>query len=135
MADRSTSEPYGGKADSQQCCDVATNERVQELTWALLDGLITEEEMSALNFLLQSDESAGCEYVRCVQLHADLQSQFAEKASEAARSPSETFRVLDFQNDSSANRSSSTADSWRATFPIVFKPWVKHGSADEARIE
>jgi hypothetical protein len=81
--------------------DGGPNERIQLLTWALLDELISDEEMSALDGLLLSDAAARSEYLRCVELHADLHSHFAEKPSTSAQ-PSETkIPVLGFLHDES----------------------------------
>jgi hypothetical protein len=78
MADESATMPHDNTgAPRQQAAATAQHERVRELTWALLDDLITEEDMAALNGLLKTDESARREYLRCIQLHTDLQSHFA----------------------------------------------------------
>jgi hypothetical protein len=75
-------------------------EHVQSLTWALLDDLITEEELSELGNRLTNDEHARREYTRCVQLHADLQSAFAGPPSSIpdTTKPSKT-PVLGFLKD------------------------------------
>ena len=72
-------------------------ERVQELTWALLDEQITDDEMSLLDNLLLSDDAARKRYVECVQLHVGLISHYAKPTEKTgavgARSP-----VLGFLN-------------------------------------
>jgi hypothetical protein len=59
-------------------------ERVQELTWALVDEQIDAEELRFLESLMLSDEKARDAYVRCVHLHADLISHFAASEAPAA---------------------------------------------------
>ena len=82
--------PNPASADSAQ-------ERVQELTWALVDQQITDDEMSLLDNLLLSDDKACATYVDCIQLHADLATHFA-----AQRQPEDALRakspVLGFLN-------------------------------------
>jgi len=52
-------------------------ERVQELTWALVDDNISDEEFPLLESLLLSDDGARGAYLGCMQLHSDLLSHFA----------------------------------------------------------
>jgi hypothetical protein len=52
-------------------------ERVQELTWAMLDGAITDDELSLLDTLLLTGDEARCRYVECVQLHTDLMAHYS----------------------------------------------------------
>jgi hypothetical protein len=59
--------------------EATVRERVQELTWALLDEAITEDEKSLLDTLLLSDDTARRCYLECVMLHADLLANFSEK--------------------------------------------------------
>jgi hypothetical protein len=95
MADKFARMPHdhtGGP--SQQIATTPQNERVRELTWALLDDLITEEEMTALNGLLKADERARSEYLRCIQLHTDLQSQFAVNLSPTVETSSAKMPVI-----------------------------------------
>jgi len=56
-------------------------ERVQELTWALLDEQITEDEMQLLDNLLLSDDAARRCYFECIRLHVDLMALHAAKAT------------------------------------------------------
>ena len=60
--------------------DRVISERIQELTWALLDEQITDDEFGLLDNLLLSDDKARQSYVGCVQLHADLMAHFADPA-------------------------------------------------------
>jgi len=61
----------------QHDADTHLLDRVQELSWALLDEHITDDEMALLDNLLLSDEKARGAYVECVQLHTDLAAHFA----------------------------------------------------------
>lgn len=54
-------------------------ERVQELTWAMVDGEIGHDDVELLESLLLSDEHARSTYLNCVQLHADLVGHFADR--------------------------------------------------------
>jgi hypothetical protein len=72
----------------------AASGRVAELTWALIDERITDEEMAALDRLLSTDENARSEYLRCIQLHADLQASFSEKPSPVGAPPQDKPPVL-----------------------------------------
>jgi hypothetical protein len=60
-------------------------ERVQELTWALVDDQITPDELQLLEGLLLGDDAARETYLDCVQLHADLVDHFALPAQPSAR--------------------------------------------------
>jgi hypothetical protein len=57
--------------------DGLVNDRVQELTWAMVDDQITADEARLLESLLLSDDHAARKYVECVQLHSDLLQHFA----------------------------------------------------------
>jgi len=57
--------------------DEVITQRVQELTWAMLDEELGDDEFRLLDSLLLSDDKARETYARCVQLHADLTSHFA----------------------------------------------------------
>lgn len=59
--------------------DATIQERVQELTWALVDEQINSDEMQLLEGLLLSDDQARQTYLNCVQLHTDLWTHFAKK--------------------------------------------------------
>jgi hypothetical protein len=56
--------------------DPAVIERIQKLTWALLDEQITDDEVSLLDKLLLSDGQARKCYIECVQLHYLTASYF-----------------------------------------------------------
>lgn len=73
-------------------------ERVQELTWAMVDGVIAHDEVELLESLLLSDDEARGTYLNCVQLHADLVGLFAEKQSP---SPPGTSPILSFLSGNS----------------------------------
>jgi hypothetical protein len=64
--------------------DATVQERVQELTWALLDDQINADEMRLLETLIISDDKARDTYVRSVQLHADLVGLFAPATAPSA---------------------------------------------------
>jgi len=71
-------------------------DRVQELTWAMVDDQINADEIRLLENLLLSDDQARDTYIHCVQLHADLISHFAkpEAPTTAGKMP-----VLGFLGD------------------------------------
>ncbi len=76
--------------------DSTVLERVQELTWSLVDEQVSDDEMALLDNLLLSDDKARKCYVDCVQLHAALMEHYAAEtpaASGATQSP-----VLGFLN-------------------------------------
>jgi hypothetical protein len=73
---RKNSQPNANKPhldDSQQL----VLERVQELTWALLDDNISDDEMSLLDTLLLTGDDARNRYIECVQMHTDLMAHYA----------------------------------------------------------
>lgn len=70
---------------------------VSELTWAMLDDQINNDEFHLLESMLLSDDRARQEYVHCVQLHTDLLAHFAKPdAAGAAGKP----QVLGFLGQS-----------------------------------
>jgi hypothetical protein len=73
-------------------------ERVQQLTWALLDENITEDELSLLENLLLSDDRARATYIGCVQLHSNLAAHFAVERPTADALPAKS-PVLQFLNE------------------------------------
>jgi hypothetical protein len=73
-------------------------ERVQELTWDLLDEQITDDEMTLLDSLLLSDDQARNRYIECVQLHVDLMAHFATPANQTTPSGAGKSPVLGFLN-------------------------------------
>jgi hypothetical protein len=78
--------------------DTPVLERVQELTWALLDEEITDDEFSLLDTLLLSDDEARKCYIECIQLHTDLMAHYAQPADQAAASSAGKSPVLGFLN-------------------------------------
>ena len=66
-------------------------DEVQQLTWALLDEGISDDEFSRLEQVLLDECAARQTYLGCVQLHVDLQQYFAEEpvgtAIDSDRSP------------------------------------------------
>ena len=64
--------------------DETVLDRVQELTWAMVDEQIDADEIRLLENLLLSDDMARDTYMHCIQLHADLVSHFAKPEAEAA---------------------------------------------------
>ena len=53
-------------------------DRVQDLTWGLLDEDLNSDEIALLDSLLLSDDAARTRYLECVQLHVGLHEYFAE---------------------------------------------------------
>jgi hypothetical protein len=69
-------------------------ERVRELTWALLDQYASDDDLQLLDSLLLSDDGARQAYLGCVQLHSDLLAYFAPKAESAAAASNARPRIL-----------------------------------------
>ncbi len=68
--------------------DETVLDRVQELTWAMVDDQIKADEIRLLENLLLSDDQARDTYVHCIQLHTDLIGHFAKPvAGAASKSP------------------------------------------------
>jgi hypothetical protein len=78
--------------------DHVISDRVQELSWALLDEQINDDEFQLLDNLLLSDAHARGSYLGCVQLHADLMAHFALPTGPAAKNPENDSRILGFLN-------------------------------------
>jgi hypothetical protein len=57
--------------------DAPIQERVEELAWAAMDEVATEDDIRLLDSLLLSDDEAVEGYLGCVQLHVDLMAHFA----------------------------------------------------------
>jgi hypothetical protein len=91
--DESRGDFSGKNAD-----DRVISDRVQELTWALLDEQINDDEFILLDNLLLSDEKARGSYIGCVQLHADLVSHFAEMPAGTATKSGGGAKILGFLN-------------------------------------
>jgi hypothetical protein len=74
--------------------DATVRERVQELTWALLDEQITDDEKSLLDTLLLSDDNARRHYMECIQLHTDLLAFYAAKPAKSGAAGSAVLSFL-----------------------------------------
>jgi hypothetical protein len=86
-------------------------ERVQELTWALVDESISVDELPLLESLLLSDDAARGTYVRCMQLHSDLLSHFAGSSTTTSTKPGASTQVLGHLNSAPLfNLQSPTGD-------------------------
>jgi hypothetical protein len=79
--------------------DPVVEERVQELTWALVDEQISDDELRLLDNLLLSDEEARHTYVACVQMHADLAEYFRQPVEQTPTRTGKSL-VLGFLNES-----------------------------------
>jgi hypothetical protein len=77
-------------------------ERVQELTWALLDEDISDDEMSLLDTLLLTGDKARDRYIECIQLHTDLMAHYAEPKTAAGGVGGSKSPVLSFLNAGSS---------------------------------
>jgi hypothetical protein len=78
--------------------DRLISDRVQELTWAVLDEQINDDEFVLLENLLLSDENARGSYIGCVQLHADLMAHFAGSAANTDSKAGGGSQILGFLN-------------------------------------
>lgn len=70
---------------ASDAADQTVLERVQELTWAMLDEQITDDEFRLLENLLLSDDDARDTYVNCMQLHVGLMAHYATPQTAAAK--------------------------------------------------
>lgn len=75
-------------------------ERVQELTWAMVDNQIEPGEFELLENLLLSDDNARRTYVDCVQLHAELVGHYAKQQSSSTPGTSSILSFLGGGNPS-----------------------------------
>src|SRR3954452_10729831 len=87
-----------GEFSAKSADDRVISDRVQELTWALLDEQINEDEFHLLDNLLLSDEKARGAYIGCVQLHVDLMSHFAAMPAGAGAKVGSGSKILGFLN-------------------------------------
>lgn len=71
--------------------------RVHDLTWTLVDEQITNEQMVELEGLLLGDTVARDAYIRCMQLHADLTTEFQKPTDKSKK----TTPILGFLGDAS----------------------------------
>jgi hypothetical protein len=51
---------------------------VEQLTWSLVDEMISPDEINRLEQLIIESDEARSTYVRCMQMHADLHYMFNE---------------------------------------------------------
>ena len=80
-----------GDFSANNADDRVISDRVQELTWALLDEQINDDEFKLLDNLLLADEQARNSYVECVQLHTNLLTYFAPpKSAKGAKGTSDS---------------------------------------------
>jgi hypothetical protein len=89
--DESRGEDLAGGAD-----DRVVSDRVQELTWALLDEEINDDEFRLLENLLLSDDKCRDSYIGCVQLHADLLTHFAAPKTKVSAKSGSSSPILGF---------------------------------------
>lgn len=80
-------------------------DRVQELTWALVDEGITDGEFALLDNLLLSDDNARETYLECMHLHADLMAHFAAPATKVGSAAAKTSPILGFLNSGNSSMS------------------------------
>ena len=64
---------------SENCESTAESAEVQQLTWSLCDGLITDDELRRLENLLIHSEKARSEYLSIVSIHQSLVEIFNPK--------------------------------------------------------
>src|SRR4051812_9395965 len=95
-----TDKDDGSRCDfsAKRADDGLISDRVQELTWALLDEQINDDEFMLLDNLLLSDEKARDSYIGCVQLHADLTSHFAAMPAKNGSKVAGESQILGFLN-------------------------------------
>jgi hypothetical protein len=79
--------------------DEVISDRVQELTWALLDEQMNDDDLHLLDNLLLSDDKARQSYIGCVQLHADLMAHFAVPVG---KGPGTSTQLLSFLSGDSS---------------------------------
>lgn len=59
-------------------------EEVQDLSWSLLDEVISDNEFARLEQVLLDEEEARRTYLDCVQLHVDLLRFYGEEPEAAS---------------------------------------------------
>ncbi len=91
-------DPSRGENLGSNANDGVISERVQELTWSLVDEQVDADEFRLLENLLLSDDKARDTYIGCVQLHVDLMAQFAAPPREAGAKVSTGSQILGFLN-------------------------------------
>jgi predicted Zn-dependent protease len=91
--------------------DQVISDRVQELSWALLDEQMNDDEFMLLENLLLADEKARETYVGCTRLHADLMAHFAVPTGVTGSKPANDSPVLGFlSGDSSLGLQSPSSE-------------------------
>ena len=83
---------------NRQADSMAPLDLVQQLTWALLDEDLSDEQLSQLCNLLGGSESARENYLHCVQLHTDLLEHFSRLPKAAQPAAPTKSPVLGFLN-------------------------------------
>ncbi len=68
----------------------AIRSEVERLTWALADNAISGADARRLAQLLQEHSTARAEYLRCMQLHAELQQLFGSEETAETQRPEGT---------------------------------------------
>ncbi|MFO0788061.1 MAG: hypothetical protein U0805_01300 [Pirellulales bacterium] len=81
-------------------------DRLETLTWAMLDEQISEQELAELESLLTVDQRAREHYIRCVQLHTDLAQHFTPVGKAGSKDP---VQVLGFLGDAAPKFGASSA--------------------------
>jgi hypothetical protein len=87
-----------GDFSARNADDRVISDRVQELTWTLLDEQIQDDEFTLLENLLLSDEKARGTYIGCVQLHSELMSHFAALPAKTGPKAASGSQILGFLN-------------------------------------
>jgi hypothetical protein len=95
MADLNDEEQPSNCAERAQSRGSTTElDRVQELTWALIDERISDGEKAWLDEALCCSEEARRTYLRCIQLHTELATHFAAPAPRTGTMPIATTPLL-----------------------------------------
>jgi hypothetical protein len=85
MAERiSAAQPDDCAQQAQPSGTAYALDRVQELTWAMLDEQIADDDRAWLDCALCSSAEARSTYLRCVQIHTDLTAYFAAPGKPAS---------------------------------------------------
>ena len=87
-----------GDFSAENADDRLISDRVQELTWAMLDEQISDDEFQLLETLLLSDDKARDSYVGCMQLHTELMAHFAGPTADAGAESRGGSQILGFLN-------------------------------------
>jgi hypothetical protein len=70
-------------------------DRVRDLTWALVDEQISDDEFAQLNSTLLRDDKSRETYLNCIRLHADLMAHFAAPSERSGKSSGMPILGLD----------------------------------------